>query len=78
MLYDKETGTLWYPENNGLLGIQGVFFQRRLPKLKSNDTVFMNRDTYASISPASLIDRHEDANHGECWKELKRAHTSPS
>ncbi|MDX2452546.1 MAG: DUF3179 domain-containing (seleno)protein, partial [Desulfosarcina sp.] len=87
VLYDKETGTLWYPENDGLLGIQGVFFQRRLPKLKSNDTqwstwVKSNPSTrlmkYASVQipqtlkvlicRVDLIDRHEDANHGECWR----------
>jgi hypothetical protein len=38
VLYDKETGTLWYPNKEGLLGIQGVFFQRRLPRLNSTDT----------------------------------------
>jgi hypothetical protein len=38
VLYDKETGTLWYPKKDGLMGIQGLFFQRRLPKIGSNDT----------------------------------------
>jgi hypothetical protein len=38
VLYDKETGSLWYPKKDGLMGIQGVFFQRELPKVKSTDT----------------------------------------
>jgi len=38
VLYDKETGTLWYPDKKGLMGIQGVYFQRRLPEIKSKDT----------------------------------------
>ncbi len=40
MLYDKETGTLWFPENNGLLGIQGVYLQDGLPQLKSSAVGF--------------------------------------
>ena len=38
VLYDRETGTLWYPEDKGLKGIQGKFFGRLLPKLPSEDT----------------------------------------
>ena len=38
VLYDKETGTLWYPKNKGLMGIQGVYFKRWLPELASTDT----------------------------------------
>ena len=52
VLYDKETGTLWYPENDGLLGIQGVFFQRRLPKLKSNDTQW---STWVKSNPSTRL-----------------------
>jgi len=38
VLYDRETGTLWYPDKKSLKGIQGEFFQRRLEKLPSKDT----------------------------------------
>jgi hypothetical protein len=38
VLYDKETGTLWYPYRKGLMGIQGVHFKRWLPKIRSVDT----------------------------------------
>jgi hypothetical protein len=38
VLYDRETGTLWYPDDEGLMGIQGVYFKRRLPKIDSEDT----------------------------------------
>jgi len=38
VLYDKETGTLWYPYSKGLMGIQGAYFQRWLPKISSIDT----------------------------------------
>jgi hypothetical protein len=31
VLYDKETGSLWYPYEKGLMGIQGHFFKRWLP-----------------------------------------------
>jgi hypothetical protein len=40
VLYDKETGTLWYPYKEGLMGIQGVYFQRWLPKISSADTTW--------------------------------------
>lgn len=38
VLYDKETGTLWYPYRKGLMGIQGEYFKRWLLKVKSKDT----------------------------------------
>ena len=38
VLYDKETGSLWYPKKRGLMGIQGKYFQRVLPEVKSTDT----------------------------------------
>jgi len=40
VLYDNETGTLWYPYSKGLMGIQGVYFQRWLPKISSADTTW--------------------------------------
>ena len=42
VLYDKETGTLWYPYRRGLMGIQGHYFKRWLPKLDSEDTLWRN------------------------------------
>jgi len=33
VLYDRETGSLWYPNKNGLMGIQGKYFKRLLPKV---------------------------------------------
>jgi hypothetical protein len=38
VLYDRETGSLWYPYRKGLMGIQGVYFKRWLPKLSYQDT----------------------------------------
>ena len=38
VLYDKETGTLWYPYEKGLMGIQGKYFKRWLPRVASKDT----------------------------------------
>jgi hypothetical protein len=38
VLYDKETGSLWYPYPKGLMGIQGVYFKRWLYKRPSEDT----------------------------------------
>ena len=38
VLYDKETGSLWYPFDDGLMSIQGVYFKRRLPEISSEDT----------------------------------------
>jgi hypothetical protein len=40
VLYDKETGTLWYPYKEGLMGIQGAYFQRWLPTISSVDTTW--------------------------------------
>jgi hypothetical protein len=39
VLYDRETGTLWYPDRKGLMGIQGKYFKRRLEEIPSEDTV---------------------------------------
>ena len=38
VLYDKESGSLWYPTEDGLMGIQGPYFERFLKKLPSEDT----------------------------------------
>lgn len=38
VLYDKETGSLWYPDKDGLKGIQGAYFERQLPMLDFEDT----------------------------------------
>ena len=38
VLYDRQTGSLWYPYDQGLMGIQGVYFKRWLPRLESDDT----------------------------------------
>ena len=38
VLYDKETETLWYPYEKGLMGIQGPYFKRWLPVIESADT----------------------------------------
>jgi hypothetical protein len=40
VLYDQETGTLWYPYEQGLMGIQGEHFQRWLPPVSSVDTTW--------------------------------------
>jgi Protein of unknown function (DUF3179) len=40
VLYDKETGSLWFPDDDGLLGIQGEYFMKRLPKVLFEDTVW--------------------------------------
>lgn len=37
VLYDKETGTLWYPDRKGLKGIQGKYFGQELPMISSED-----------------------------------------
>jgi len=31
VLYDRQTNSLWYPYEKGLMGIQGVYFKRWLP-----------------------------------------------
>jgi hypothetical protein len=38
VLYDRETGSLWYPDKESLMGIQGKYFKRRLPEIPSEDT----------------------------------------
>jgi hypothetical protein len=38
VLYDRETGTLWYPYEKGLMGIQGRYFKRWLPKVSFEST----------------------------------------
>ena len=38
VLYDRETGTLWYPYEKGLMGIQGKFFKQWLPKVSFEHT----------------------------------------
>jgi hypothetical protein len=40
VLYDRETETLWYPYRKGLKGIQGKHFNRWLPKMSSDDTIW--------------------------------------
>jgi hypothetical protein len=40
VLYDKETGSLWFPDDDGLLAIQGEYFGQRLPKVLFEDTVW--------------------------------------
>jgi hypothetical protein len=40
VLYDRETGTLWYPYKKGLKGIQGTYFDRWLSKMSSDDTIW--------------------------------------
>ena len=40
VLYDRETGTMWYPYRKGLWGIQGEYLRRWLPKLRSDDTAW--------------------------------------
>jgi len=42
VLYDRETGSLWFPDSKGLLAIQGKYFQRRLPKIPFEETVWRN------------------------------------
>jgi len=38
VLYDKETQTLWYPGDDGLIGVQGEYFKRKLPEIPSRET----------------------------------------
>ena len=38
VLVDRETGSLWYPDGQGLRSIQGPLFKRQLPELPSEDT----------------------------------------
>ncbi len=52
VLVDRETGTLWYPEKGGLMGIQGVHFKRRLPQVKSKDTHW---STWVEANPSTRL-----------------------
>lgn len=52
VLYDRETGTLWYPYKKGLMGIQGVYFKRWLPKISSKDTRW---DKWVEKHPESRV-----------------------
>jgi len=52
VLYEKETGSLWYPFEEGLKGIQGHFFKRVLPKIDSEDTVWSD---WVKRYPNSII-----------------------
>lgn len=45
VLYDKETGSLWYPGKKGLMGIQGVYF--------SSIFKWYGEDFVAKYSPTS-------------------------
>jgi hypothetical protein len=38
VLYDRKTGSLWYPYRKGLMSIQGKYFGKWLPKVSSDDT----------------------------------------
>ncbi len=40
VLYDKESGTLWYPSDKGLMGIQGKYFKRWLEKIPFKKTTW--------------------------------------
>jgi hypothetical protein len=37
VLYDRETGSLWYPYENGLMSIQGKYFKEWLAEIPSED-----------------------------------------
>lgn len=52
VLYDKETGSLWYPYRKGLMGIQGKYFKRWLPVVESEDTRW---DDWQESHPHSRI-----------------------
>jgi hypothetical protein len=52
VLYDKESGTLWYPYKKGLMGIQGRYFKRWLLKISSEDTKWKD---WKKRYPDSLI-----------------------
>jgi hypothetical protein len=52
VLYDRETGTLWYPYKKGLMGIQGKYFRRWLSRLSSKDTTW---GTWYKEHPESLL-----------------------
>jgi len=52
VLYDKESGTLWYPTWRGLKGIQGKYNGRILKDVDSKDT---NWGKWLSKNPNSKI-----------------------
>lgn len=52
VLFDKETGSLWYPDDTGLKAIQGPLFGRHLPKLDSKDTQW---DQWRQDNPTSAV-----------------------
>jgi len=52
VLYDRETGTLWYPYKKGLMGIQGKHFKRWLEELSSEDTTW---EKWQTKHPASKL-----------------------
>jgi hypothetical protein len=52
VLYDRESGTLWYPYDDGLMGIQGQYFQRWLLKISLEDTIWRE---WRKKHPDSLI-----------------------
>jgi hypothetical protein len=52
VLYDRETGSLWYPSKDGFMGIQGEYFGRLLPENPS-ELVFWG--TWKQRYPYSLI-----------------------
>ncbi|MBW1900425.1 MAG: DUF3179 domain-containing protein [Deltaproteobacteria bacterium] len=54
VLYDKETGSLWYPFEKGLMSIQGKFFKRRLPKIPFEDTIW--RDWIKKHPESSILE----------------------
>jgi hypothetical protein len=52
VLYDKESGTLWCPQEEVLKGIQGKFFERILPSISWEDT---RRGDWVAEFPKSKI-----------------------
>jgi len=54
VLYDRETNSLWYPYPEGLKGIQGVYFERWLPKIASDDTPW--REWQAKHPQSKIMD----------------------
>ena len=46
VLYDKESGSLWYPYKKGLMGIQGRYYKRWLPIVESQDTRWGQWETH--------------------------------
>ena len=52
VLYDRETGTLWYPKKGGLMGIQGMHFKRWLAPVKSKDTQWSQ---WVNTNPSSKL-----------------------